>query len=72
MGERVCQQDQCSAPAACTLTYDYEGKVVAIGPLAPSDAFQGMHMCTKHATQFREPRGWHILRHVDLAGHERS
>ncbi|MFP3467858.1 DUF3499 family protein, partial [Leifsonia sp. SIMBA_070] len=35
--ERICSKVSCSREAVATLTFDYEGRMVALGPLGAGD-----------------------------------
>ena len=52
--------------AAATVTLDYEGSTVAIGPLAPDYAVEGYDLCLTHARRLAAAQGWRVIRHVGL------
>jgi len=64
---RPCSKQACAAPAAFTLTYDYESQVAAIGPLSPSLQSEGYDLCQPHAVSFSAPRDWRVIRHLSLS-----
>ena len=65
---RPCTKPGCARGAAFTLTYDYEGRVAAIGPLSPSVASEGYDLCVEHARSFSAPGDWRVIRHLSLSG----
>ena len=50
-----------------TVTLDYEGSTVAVGPLAPDYAGEGYDLCLAHAQRLTPVRGWRVIRHVELS-----
>ncbi len=66
MSDRRCSQSSCSLVAAATVTLDYEGSTVAIGPLAPDYAVEGYDLCLTHARRLTAAQGWRVIRHVEL------
>jgi len=66
--KRLCTTPTCTSEAVVTLTYDYDGQVAAIGPLAPPSAQAGYDLCERHASRFTVPAGWTLLRHVESSG----
>lgn len=66
MKNRPCSRVACSRPASCTLTFDYQEQLAAIGPLAYTVEPHSYDLCTLHAERLQVPLGWHILRPVPL------
>ena len=66
--DRLCSKVTCKRPAHFTLTYDYDGCVMAIGPLSPVSDPHGYDLCELHAENLKAPSGWQVLRHSPFAG----
>lgn len=66
VSDRLCSKPACAQVAAATVTLDYDGSTVAIGPLAPDYAGEGYDLCLTHARRLTPARGWHVIRHVEL------
>ncbi|MEB4615446.1 DUF3499 family protein [Leucobacter sp. M11] len=60
---RQCSKVTCVRDARSTLTYDYEGSVMALGPLSPVPAPHSYDLCAEHAGRLTAPAGWELLRH---------
>lgn len=54
-----CSRPGCSAPAAATLTYDYERSVGWLDGLQAPHPMQ-YDLCTFHADRITVPRGWEL------------
>lgn len=61
--ERICSKVSCSREAVATLTFDYEGRMVALGPLGAGDDPHAHDLCALHADRLSVPTGWTVLRH---------
>lgn len=72
MDERACSKVTCSRVATATLTYDYAGCVLAIGPLSPTPNPHSYDLCEMHANALKAPAGWQVLRHSPFAGIDES
>lgn len=59
---RQCSRNGCSAPAVGTVTFDYAGAVVVVGPLATFAEPHTYDMCRTHAEGLTAPRGWELVR----------
>lgn len=59
---RPCSRVACSRPAALTLTFDYEERLAAIGPLAVDVEPHTYDLCVMHADRLTVPAGWTVLR----------
>ena len=57
----------CSREAVATVTQDYVGSTVAVGPLAPDHAGEGYDLCLTHARRLTPAQGWRIIRHVEYS-----
>ena len=66
MSDRHCAKPLCSQAAAATVTLDYEGSTIAVGPLAPDYAGEGYDLCAAHARSLTPTQGWQLIRHIDL------
>lgn len=53
----------CAREAELTLTSDYAGSVLALGPLSPVPSPEGYDLCQEHAQRLSVPTGWQLLRH---------
>lgn len=58
----MCAKPMCRNYADCTLNYDYESRVIAIGPLVGEHAQGSYDLCSDHAGRTTAPQGWEILR----------
>lgn len=63
--DRLCARVGCGAGAVATLTADYEGRVMAVGPLSPERQPPALDLCGRHAGLLSPPDGWEIMRHED-------
>jgi len=68
MKQRSCSKTTCAGVATATLTYDYDGCVLAIGPLSPTPNPHSYDLCQAHADALTAPAGWQVLRHSPFAG----
>lgn len=66
MTNRTCSRVACSRPATFTLTFDYDDRLAAIGPLAFEVEPHSYDLCTLHADRLRAPEGWTVLRPTPL------
>lgn len=62
-GDRLCARVACGAPAVATLTADYDGCEMAVGPLSPERTPPALDLCAKHRDRLRPPAGWTLVRH---------
>ena len=67
VSDRRCSKPACTLAAVATVTLDYEGSTVAIGPLAPDYAGEGYDLCLTHAQRLTPVHGWRLIRHVELS-----
>ena len=67
MMNRPCSRVACSRPAVVTLTFDYDERLAAIGPLAFEIEPHSYDLCQVHADRLTAPAGWTVLRPVPLA-----
>lgn len=58
----MCVKPTCRNYADCTLTNDYEARVMVIGPLTGSPVQGGLDLCSDHAARTTAPQGWQIVR----------
>lgn len=49
------------------MTYDYEGRMAAIGPLGAGDDPHAHDLCAIHTERMSVPAGWTVLRHTTLS-----
>jgi len=61
---RLCARVGCREPAVATLTADYEGRLMAVGPLSPAPQPPALDLCTRHRDTLSAPEGWELLRHA--------
>jgi hypothetical protein len=61
--KRLCSKVACPREAVATLTYDYESRMVVVGPLAEHRDPHAHDLCPVHAERMTTPDGWTILRH---------
>ncbi|MDO5052067.1 MAG: DUF3499 family protein [Pseudoclavibacter sp.] len=69
MKNRLCSRGTCTREARYTLTFDYDERLAAIGPLAGTPEPHSYDLCAMHAERFTVPSGWSIMRPIPL-GHE--
>lgn len=62
-GDRLCARVACGAPAVATLTADYSGSVMAVGPLSPERTPPALDLCARHRDRLSPPAGWTLMRH---------
>lgn len=62
MRPRPCSRVGCSRRAAYTLTFDYDDRMVAIGPLAYQAEPHSYDLCEHHARSTTPPVGWTLVR----------
>jgi len=65
VSDRRCAKPLCSQAAVATVTLDYEGSTMAVGPLAPGYAGEGYDLCEAHAERLTPAQGWQLLRQVE-------
>jgi hypothetical protein len=58
---RHCSKTSCGAPAAATLTYQYEDSTVVVGALSQRAEPHSYDLCARHADAFTAPRGWDVV-----------
>ncbi|WP_221585403.1 DUF3499 family protein [Microbacterium sp. G2-8] len=63
MRERICSKVGCSREAVSTLTFDYEGRMAALGPLGAGNDPHAHDLCAVHTDRLSVPMGWEVLRH---------
>ena len=63
---RWCSRTACSARAITTLTFDYPGQMVVVGPLAPAVDPSAYDLCRVHADRMSAPQGWDVVRLPEL------
>ncbi|WP_188700685.1 DUF3499 family protein [Microbacterium nanhaiense] len=66
MTERICSKVSCNREAVATLTFDYDGRMVALGPLGAGDDPHAHDLCAQHAERLSVPSGWTVLRHASF------
>ena len=66
MDGRICSKVGCARDAVATLTFDYEGRMAALGPLGLGDDPHAHDLCALHAQRLSVPAGWEVLRHESL------
>lgn len=59
---RKCCRVACSRQAVVTLTFDYDDRLAAIGPLAVEMEPHTYDLCTLHSARLKAPEGWTVLR----------
>lgn len=64
---RPCHKAGCGGEAVATIASDYRHRVVAIGPVSPHRAPEGMDLCKRHADRFDPPANWEIIRYDETA-----
>ncbi|MGO2110122.1 MAG: DUF3499 family protein [Pseudoclavibacter sp.] len=67
MSNRPCSRVACSKQAAFTLTFDYDDRLAAIGPLSYEIEPHSYDLCAHHADRLNAPEGWTVLRPAPLA-----
>lgn len=65
---RVCARVGCAEHAVATLTADYAGSVMAVGPLSPEHHPPALDLCERHRDTLSAPEGWQLLRHDPNVG----
>ncbi|WP_110588825.1 DUF3499 family protein [Microbacterium suaedae] len=63
MSERICSKVACRREAVSTLTFDYEGRMAALGPLGAGNDPHAHDLCALHTDRLSVPQGWVVLRH---------
>lgn len=61
--QRICSKVSCNREAVATLTFDYEGRMAALGPLGAGDDPHAHDLCALHTDSLSVPTGWSVLRH---------
>ena len=46
-----------------TLTADYEGRTMAVGPLSPLRQPPALDLCSRHGDTLSAPDRWELIRH---------
>lgn len=65
---RICSRPTCRNYADVTLTYDYEDRMMAVGPLLQTPTDGGYDLCDVHASRLRPPSGWTVVQHRPIDG----
>lgn len=65
--ERICSKVGCRREAVTTMTYDYEARMAAIGPLGAGNDPHAHDLCAIHTDRMSVPAGWTVLRHETLS-----
>ena len=60
---RLCARVGCGAVAVATLTADYAGRQMAVGPLSPHRTPPALDLCARHRAALTPPEGWELLVH---------
>ncbi|WGD38106.1 DUF3499 family protein [Lysinibacter sp. HNR] len=68
MHARLCSKTTCQRPAVYSLTYDYQGCSIAIGPLSLEADPNSYDLCQTHGEHLTPPSGWKLYRHDLLRG----
>ena len=63
---RWCSRTACSARATTTLTFDYPGQMVVVGPLSPAVDPSAYDLCPTHSDRMSAPQGWDVVRLPEL------
>ncbi|MBP2437584.1 DUF3499 family protein [Microbacterium amylolyticum] len=63
MDDRRCSKVGCQRPAVSTMTFDYDDRLAALGPLGGGNDPHAHDLCHSHTDQLSVPRGWTVLRH---------
>lgn len=63
---RWCSRTACSSRATTTLTFDYPGQMVVVGPLSPAVDPGAYDLCPAHADRMSAPQGWDVVRLPEL------
>ena len=58
MTDRLCSKSGCSAPAVCTLSFDYSSSTAWLSDLLPARTPGQYDLCSAHAERFSVPMGW--------------
>ena len=66
MEDRICSKVACAREAVATLTFDYEGRMAALGPLGADNDPHAHDLCAEHAARMSVPAGWAVLKHDSL------
>lgn len=69
MRTRPCCRVACSRRAEYTLTFDYDDKMAAIGPLAFQAEPHSYDLCALHASRTSVPEGWTLIKPTPI-GHD--
>ena len=67
----MCVKPTCRNYADCTLNYDYEERIIVIGPLVGGAGRGSFDLCSDHAAKTTAPRGWQIIRSASWRGSDR-
>ena len=63
---RRCARPDCHDEATTTLSYDYGGSTVWIGPLTAESHPMRHDLCERHADRLSVPRGWQLRDRRDV------
>lgn len=67
MDGRTCARPGCRRYADRTVTVDYDGRMLVVGPLQAASrqgAIEGSYdLCDPHAARATGPEGWTVVRH---------
>ncbi|HLS91974.1 MAG TPA: DUF3499 family protein [Microbacterium sp.] len=66
MGDRICSKVGCTREAVGTLTFDYAGRMAALGPLGAGNDPHAHDLCWMHTERLSVPQGWTVLRHASF------
>lgn len=61
--ERRCARVGCGAVAVATMTADYAGRAMAVGPLSPERVPPALDLCARHRDALTPPDGWELFVH---------
>ncbi|WP_087005099.1 DUF3499 family protein [Gulosibacter sp. 10] len=67
MRSRPCCRVACSRRAEYTLTFDYEDRMAAVGPLAVRSEPHSYDLCALHAGRTTVPEGWTLVKPTPIA-----
>lgn len=64
--DRICSKVACRREAVSTLTFDYDGRMAALGPLGAGNDPHAHDLCAEHTDRMSVPAGWAVLKHESL------
>lgn len=67
MTGRPCSKVACGDDASSTLTYVYADSMAVLGPLSQTAEPHSYDLCPRHAERLSAPRGWQVVRLVQLS-----